>query len=248
MAVEFTRRVLVISKDIAAGQQMGSYLAANGFGGEVCASVGALLANISKTQPCLVFIEWETGTTRQAMEVVYAIRAVSLIPCMLRASVQTNASERIYGLEHGVDDWIPAGTNAREVLARIRAVLRRSAPCAVYRLQADHNHLRLTGPPQPWRLSEDRRELYTPDGSACGLTAAEFDLMYALALDQRAAVPRETLSQAVFRRAWYPDDRSIDNLVFRLKRKLAVNGLPGDPIKPVRGIGYVFMGFYGTSE
>lgn len=248
------RRVVVLSNDGAAGQQIADYLAANGLVSEACASTHALLEHLGETSPSLVLLDWEGGRSSDAVEIVRHIHDLSPVACILRADPHATESERVQGLENGVDDWIPAGTRMREVLARVRAVLRR-APALASAVPAGPASTRplpaTTEPesrahPSPlrtWRLSPARRELFAPGGQPCGLTAAEFDLIYTLAQHKRSAVSREALSQAVFRRAWNPDDRSIDNLVVRLKRKLARHAESQDMIKAVRGVGYVFTGF-----
>jgi DNA-binding response OmpR family regulator len=100
-------------------------------------------------------------------------------------------------------------------------------------------------PPDGWRLCLRQRELFAPDGAARNLTSAEFELLQILVRQQGAPVQRDGLSLAVLRRPYHPEDRALDNLILRLRRKLGDDGETPRLIKSVRGVGYVFVGFDG---
>jgi DNA-binding response OmpR family regulator len=137
----------------------------------------------------------------------------------------------VQALEAGADDYVPSGTSARELLARIRTVLRR---------------VRIESPAPAksgWRICLRQRELFAPDGQPRNLTSAEFELMQMLVRQQGAPVQRDALSLAVLRRPYHPEDRALDNLILRLRRKLGDEGASARLIKSVRGVGYVFVGF-----
>ncbi len=134
-------------------------------------------------------------------------------------------------LEAGADDVLDCAQPLRVSLARVRAVLRRS----------EH---RGTRPAEPaavpaWRLAPERRQLLRPCGNEAALTTAEFDLFRLLSSATGQIVCRDTVALQVLRRRIDPTDRSVDNLVMRLRRKL------GEPnaVKTVRGRGYMFAGF-----
>lgn len=194
---------------------------------EVFPDVPALLARLHRQPPDLVLLRHAPGD-RRVLEALRALRAVSDLPCVLQPAGADESELRILAFEAGADDWLPASTTPREILGRIGAVLRRSGP--------------RSGPAMHgWRLSVARRELYTPGGARCHLTAAEFRLLELL-VRSRQAVNRDELSQMVCRRAYFPGDRAIDGLVMRLRRKLEGEG--DEPvIKAVRGVGYAFVGF-----
>jgi DNA-binding response OmpR family regulator len=100
--------------------------------------------------------------------------------------------------------------------------------------------------PAGWRLCLKQRELFAPDGAARHLTSAEFELMQTLLRQQGMPVHRDALSLQVLRRPHHPEDRALDNLVLRLRRKLGDEGANARLIKSVRGVGYVFTGFDGA--
>ncbi|HEV7265006.1 MAG TPA: response regulator transcription factor [Falsiroseomonas sp.] len=159
------------------------------------------------------------------------LRAISPVPAILRAMDTDDEHDRVLALEAGADDYVASGTSARELLARIRTVLRRS--------RIESPAVSRSG----WRLCLRQRELFTPDGAARNLTSAEFELMQILVRQQGGPVQRDALSLAVLRRPYHPEDRALDNLVLRLRRKLGDDGASAKLIKSVRGVGYVFVGF-----
>ena len=94
-----------------------------------------------------------------------------------------------------------------------------------------------------WRLLPDRRQLLRPDGRECPLTTAEFDLVRVLVERRGRAVSRDAIARSVFGRPFRPEDRTVDNLVLRLRRKL--DTAHPQAIRTVRGSGYMFAGFGG---
>lgn len=143
--------------------------------------------------------------------------------------------DRVLCLELGADDYIEKSMGQREILARIRAANRR--------LRTDMPDAGQTGMDAAWRFVPGRRELSAPDGNAVPLTTAEFNLLHVLAQNAGTPLGREYLSRAVFCRAYKAMDRSIDNLVARLRRKLREPNRAPRMIKTARPFGYVFTGF-----
>lgn len=236
-------RVSVVGKDVLHVEAMANYLKSNGCPAEIFVNKSDFLARMQQAPPSLVLLEAAGWPSDGVVGLVAEIRAVSPVPCILRAHEADETDQRVQGLENGIDDWIAVNTPPREVLARIRAVLRRSLLPAMSMLPAPG--ALNTGIPKAsnWRLSAERRELFTPGGVACLLTSAEFDLLRALVEKRGVALPRDVLFARVFQRPWHPEDRAIDNLVARLRRKLAAHSPNPGIIKPVRGIGYIFTGF-----
>ena len=143
-------------------------------------------------------------------------------------------------LEIGADDEVAKSVPPRELLARIRAHLRRARSRTPAPTNGDRSHAK------GWFLSRDTRVLLRPDGSPCPLTTAEFDLLCILDGRKGSPVTRQELMLAVFGRDWKPDDRAVDTVIRKLRRKIARDG--GDAgIKTVRPKGYVFVGFPDTA-
>lgn len=136
--------------------------------------------------------------------------------------------DRIVGLELGADDYLPKPFNPRELVARIRAVLRRARPADD---PAPGRVLAFEG----WRLALDARVLTGPDGAEVPLTSGEFELLAVFVRHARRVLSRDQLLEMTQGRSHDPFDRSIDVQVSRLRKKI-------DPalIRTVRNGGYVF--------
>lgn len=163
------------------------------------------------------------------------IRARSQVPIVM-VTGKGDVVDRVVGLEIGADDYIAKPFHVREVLARIRAVLRRSeaAPRA-----APAGEVLAFG---DWLLDVPRRELRSQAGAVCELTTSEFDLLHAFVTHPQRPLTRDQIMDLLRGRDWAPTDRSIDNLVVRLRRKVEADPERPTLIKTVRGVGYTFAG------
>jgi len=146
-------------------------------------------------------------------------------------------TDRIVGLEMGADDYLPKPFNPRELLARVRAVLRRTEESG--RPVGEDESARVLQF-DGWQLDLGARRLTAPDGNEVDLSAGEFDLLAALAQRPRRVLSRDQLLDLCKGRAAQPFDRSIDVQVGRLRRKIEPD--PAEPriITTVRGGGYMF--------
>ena len=144
-------------------------------------------------------------------------------------------TDRIIGLEIGADDYLTQPFNPRELLARIRAVLRRAEAQGI---AADPVEGLLTF--SGWMLDPARRELRDPDGVLVELTAGEFGLLTALVERPRRVLSRDRLLDLTRGRDAQPFDRSIDVQVSRLRRKIEPDPKNPEMIKTVRSGGYIF--------
>jgi two-component system phosphate regulon response regulator OmpR len=156
---------------------------------------------------------------------------------IIMATASGETVDRIVGLEMGADDYLPKPVDLRELLARIKAVLRRSAASAVAP-PADGEHQVIAF--GQCRLDLDAHKLFDEDGKEVSLTAMEFDLLKAFAERPNRVLSRDQLLELAHNRGWEPFDRSIDIRIARLRRKVEQD--PGKPqvIKTVRGAGYIF--------
>jgi two-component system OmpR family response regulator len=148
--------------------------------------------------------------------------------------------DRIVGLEMGADDYLAKPFNPRELLARIKAVLRRvggpEGGLAGARRDEGGSLLAFDG----WRLDLDKRELTAPDGVLVALSAGEFGLLAALASHPQRVLSRDQLLDFARGREAQAFDRSIDVQVSRLRRKIEADPREPTLIKTVRGGGYMF--------
>lgn len=174
---------------------------------------------------------------RSGLELCQEIRARSKTPIIMLTAIADTA-DRIVGLEVGADDYIAKPFDPRELLARIKAVLRRHEnPGAV--------HVRPALPPRiyhfaGWMLDVERRRLVDPKGVRVELTQAEFSLLKTLVNSKQRVLSREQLSD-LSGGDWDSFDRSVDILISRLRRKLDDNARSPGMILTVRGGGYQFV-------
>jgi DNA-binding response OmpR family regulator len=164
-------------------------------------------------------------------EVLRRIRAESNVSVLL-LTARGEDVDRIVGLEIGADDYLPKPFNPRELLARMRAVLRRQDRAAA----PPATHLRV----QDLELDVAARKALKA-GKKLELTDVEFGLLEALMRVPGTVLSRDELSQAVLGRAFDPFDRSLDMHVSRLRRKLSSDGEGEDRVKTIRGVGYLLV-------
>ena len=140
--------------------------------------------------------------------------------------------DRIVGLEIGADDYVTKPYNPRELLARVRGLLRRSESRAASSL--------ITRQFEGWHLDTLRRTLNQHDGAPVELTRAELEILELFTRHPGETLSRERLMATVTHRSWHPGDRTVDVLIRRLRRKLETD--PANPvmIRTVHGEGYMF--------
>ncbi len=151
-----------------------------------------------------------------------------------------DAVDKVVGLEIGADDYVTKPFDLRELLARIKAVLRRLAPAAAAPAEAPvvaRERLRF----DRWELDVASRQLTGPDARAVALTAGEFDLLCVLARHAGRVLSRDFLLEQTRGREAAPFDRTIDVQIGRLRRKLDDDCDDPRIIKSVRGVGYVLV-------
>jgi DNA-binding response OmpR family regulator len=161
------------------------------------------------------------------------IRQLSDVPIIMITG-KGDMIDRIVGLELGADDYIAKPFHLREVLARIRSVLRRSVGNAP--APADTGAIRFDG----FVLDPARRSLNAPDGQAVELTSGEFDLLLLFSRHAHAVLSRDRIMDLLKGHDWAPNDRSIDNQVARLRKLIEADTRSPKLIKTVRGAGYTF--------
>src|SRR5213078_1295079 len=145
--------------------------------------------------------------------------------------------DRIIGLEMGADDYLPKPFHLRELLARVKSVLRRvQSRTGEGPLLANRSQAKFAG----WSLDLSSRELTSPSGAEVRLTTGEFDLLSAFVNNANQVLSRDRLLDLARNREAGPFDRTIDVQVGRLRRKLEDDPQNPSLIKTVRGSGYIF--------
>lgn len=169
------------------------------------------------------------------LEVLRRIRSESSLPVVM-LTARGEEVDRIVGLEIGADDYLPKPFNPRELLARLRAVLRRAAPSE----QPEENE----GGPPALRLGDicldGSRRTVTRAGEDVTLTAAEFDLLELFLRSVGQVVSRDEIAEQVLGRTLHAHDRSIDMHVSKLRRKLGPHPDGKERLKSIRSVGYLY--------
>ena len=230
--------ILLIDDDVELCSMLIEYLGKNGFRVKTAHRGDTGLKTALQRPWSLVLLDVMLPGM-DGFEVLKRIRAESAVNVLL-LTARGEDVDRIVGLEIGADDYIPKPFNPRELLARMRAVLRRavpSTPAAVEVLRVDDLELD----------SAARRALKA--GRRLDLTDVEFGLLEALMRSAGKVVSREELSQSVLGRQFDPFDRSLDMHVSRLRRKMGQSGSEDEQVKTIRGVGYqlALEGDFGES-
>jgi len=191
---------------------------------------------ILKNQPIDLVILDVMLQAEDGFSVCRTLRAVSQIPVIMLTAVADH-TDRVVGLEIGADDYLTKPFDQRELLARVKAVLRRTAEKPSVPTRSETRPvLCFAG----WRLDVARRELRSMDGSLVLLSGGEFELLLAFAEHAQQVLTRDQLIDLARGESHLADDRSIDVLVSRIRRKLEPDLKNPSLIRTVRNEGYIF--------
>ncbi len=169
------------------------------------------------------------------LDLCRAIRREGTVPIIM-VTARGSEADRVLGLELGADDYVPKPFSRAELLARIRAVLRRGKAMVAEPFGARTRHLRFAS----WVLDTARHELKAPDGAAVELSGAEYAVLLAFLEHPQRVMTRDRILELSRNRIGEVFDRSVDVLVGRLRRKLGAPEEASELIKTVRGAGYLF--------
>ncbi len=214
--------------------------------------VVALLARDGMdAHPCRTTVEFDALLSRMAVDAALVdimlpgedglslcrrVRAAGTLPLMI-LSARSDDVDRIIGLEIGADDYLPKPFNPRELIARLRALLRRSQASGGTFQPPGGRRYAFEG----WLWDVDARQMTAPDGAPLELTGGEHDLLLCLVERPQRVLSREQLLDWTRGREAGPFDRTIDVQLGRVRRKLATHTGGEALIKTVRGGGYVFV-------
>jgi len=175
---------------------------------------------------------------QSGLDLCRALRAKSGVPIIM-VTARGSETDRVLGLELGADDYIPKPFGPAELLARVRALLRRSRGAAGEPVAGSTGERITFG---GWTLDTRRRELVAPDGTAVDLSGGEYDLLLAFCEHPQRVLSRDQLLDlARNRMAYNGTERSVDVMVSRLRRKLEPTDESPAVIKTIRGAGYMLV-------
>ena len=172
---------------------------------------------------------------QSGLDILRELRARSRVPVIM-LTARGDEADRVLGLELGADDYLPKPFGRPELLARIRAVLRRAQGGTEHTAEKRGDRIQFAG----WVIDTRRRELLAPDGSVVDLSSGEYDLLLAFCEHPQRVLTRDQLLDLTRGRAVPGIDRTVDVMVSRLRRKLELMEDSPAIIKTVRNAGYVF--------
>ena len=219
--------ILVIDDDPKLSELLDEYLVSRGYRVQTAASGPAGLKRLAMGSVDLVVLD-VMMPGMDGLEVLAEIRKTTSTPVVM-LTARGDDTDRIVGLELGADDYMPKPFNPRELLARIKAVLRRSDG------KKQESHVLTVA---DITLDPHRREVNV-DGAAVTLTTTEFDILRALMGAAGRVIPREQLMERARGPEWASYDRSVDVHVSHLRKKLGDDAKSPQKIKTIRGIGYL---------
>lgn len=229
--------VLIVDDDPMLCRMLKRFLTSEGFTVDSAPTGRAMWRSLKKCRCDLVILDLGLPGGEDGFSLARSLRADSNLALIILTG-KTDNVDKVVGLELGADDYVTKPFEPRELLARIRSVLRRSGAARneVPLPRRDRKTIGFSG----WTLNLDRRELLSPSNVPVDLTTHEFDLLASFAQRAGLVLSREEILELIANRRWQPYDRSIDVLVGKLRRKL--NDDPRSPqlIKTVRGVGYMF--------
>ncbi|SNR84911.1 response regulator [Puniceibacterium sediminis] len=233
------KTVLVVDDDPKVRVLLRRCLESDGFLVDEAENGSGVRAAFAESLPDLVTLDLNLGN-EDGLDVAREIRRSHDVPIIM-VTGKDDVIDRIVGLELGADDYLTKPFHVREVLARVRSVLRRSegrSPVNIGEVAdtpSDDTLLYLDG----LIVDQDRMTITDRDGRDCDLTTADFKLLCAFLSNAKRPLSRDRLMDLIDGADWAPLDRTIDNQVARLRKKIERD--PARPllIKTVRGIGYM---------
>jgi len=225
--------ILVVDDDPEIRQLLKTYLEKNGYVVSTAAEGNGMWMTLDRTRIDLIVLDLMLPGV-DGMELCRTLRTRSKIPVIM-LTARGDEMDRILGLEMGADDYLAKPFSARELLARIKVILRRVRDLPIDPMADAPEKLAFSG----WTLDTRTQHLHSPEALVVPLSSAEYRLLHVLLTHPNRALSRDQLLDLTQGRESGPFDRSIDVQVSRLRHRLGDD--PRDPrlIKTVRGEGYV---------
>lgn len=232
---EVHQHILIVDDDAGIRDLLGQFLQKHGFKASL-ASGGQAMRHILNAESIDLIILDIMMPGEDGITLCKQLRQQSQIPIIMLTAVADDI-DRIIGLEMGADDYISKPFNPRELLARIKAILRRSSQveATAIKRSADARIYSFSG----WQLNKVERRLYSPDGIEISLSTGEYNLLLVFLNHPYHVLSRDQLLDLTRNRLAGPYDRSIDIQISRLRHKIEVDHKAPQIIKTVRGGGYV---------
>lgn len=238
-----TPHLLVVDDDAEIRDLLDRFLTKHGFTVSTAADGPAMRARMAETTPDLVILDLMLPG-EDGLSLCRELRGTGDRTPIIMLTAMGEDVDRIVGLEMGADDYLPKPFNPRELVARVKAVLRRAEPLANGTSSTETAEPASDAPAvyrfAGFTLDPATRACHGPDGAEVELSAGEFDMLMAFLDHPRRVLSRDQLLDLARGRQAMPFDRSVDIQVSRLRRKIEPDPKNPTLIKTVRGGGYLF--------
>jgi two-component system, OmpR family, response regulator len=228
------QHIVVVDDEAAARDMIGDYLRMHGYSVSLCDGGTGLRAEIARQRPDLIVLDLNMPE-EDGLSIIRDLKQKSNVPVIMLTAT-ASPIDRVVGLELGADDYLAKPCELRELLARIRSVLRRAAPAVVAAAVPTRDLVRFG---TKW-LDLDVQLLRDEEGNEHPLTASEYSLLKAFAENPKRVLTRERLLELANARDPEAFDRAVDIRIMRIRRKIEPDPAHPSVIRTVRGGGYLF--------
>ncbi|RJF74693.1 response regulator [Rhodopseudomonas palustris] len=233
--------IIVVDDEAPAREMVGDYLKMHGFAVTLCDGGKSLRAEIAVKVPDLVVLDLNMPE-EDGLSIIRDLKAKTNVPVIMLTAT-ASPIDRVVGLELGADDYVAKPCELRELMARIRSVLRRAAPrpaeAPAPAAPAKPANEQLVRFGTKW-LDLEAQSLRDDDGNEHPLTASEFGLLKVFAANPKRVLSRERLLELANARDAEAFDRAVDLRIMRIRRKIEPDPTKPAVIRTIRGGGYLF--------
>ena len=232
--------IIIVDDEAPAREMVGDYLKMHGFGVTLCDGGKSLRKEIETAVPDLVVLDLNMPE-EDGLSIIRDLKSRINVPVIMLTAT-ASPIDRVVGLELGADDYIAKPCELRELMARIRSVLRRSAPArspASEAAGAKTTKDQLVRFGTKW-LDLEAQALRDDEGNEHPLTASEFGLLKVFAANPKRVLSRERLLELANARDAEAFDRAVDLRIMRIRRKIEIDPTKPAVIRTIRGGGYLF--------
>ncbi|WP_291864465.1 response regulator [Bradyrhizobium sp.] len=234
------QHIIIVDDEAPAREMVGEYLKMHGFGVTLCDGGKALREAIETSVPDLVVLDLNMPE-EDGLSIIRDLKGRTNVPVIMLTAT-ASPIDRVVGLELGADDYIAKPCELRELMARIRSVLRRSSPVKATAKEAAgakpaKDQLVRFG--TKW-LDLEAQALRDDEGNEHPLTASEFGLLKVFAANPKRVLSRERLLELANARDAEAFDRAVDLRIMRIRRKIEIDPTKPAVIRTIRGGGYLF--------
>jgi two-component system OmpR family response regulator len=229
--------IIIVDDEAPAREMVGDYLKMHGFAVTLCDGGKSLRAEIASKVPDLVVLDLNMPE-EDGLSIIRDLKGRINVPVILLTAT-ASPIDRVVGLEIGADDYIAKPCELRELMARIRSVLRRSGPKAAAEASAKSSSEHLVRFGTKW-LDLEAQALRDDEGNEHPLTASEFGLLKVFAANPKRVLSRERLLELANARDAEAFDRAVDLRIMRIRRKIEPDPTKPAVIRTIRGGGYLF--------